>query len=371
MSAAPPAAAAPAAPARRPLPRLARRLLSVPLFYKILLGNLVIVELGVMMGVLAGRSSAHEGVLVTLEMWLLVTVVVLLLTTAVNVVILRFALQPLRMLEQTAERVHAGDLDARVPPSPLADAELRRLTRTFDAMLDAVAAYRQRLRDVAARALNAEEEERKRIARELHDETAQTLAALLIRLRLVRGMTDPAEKDRTLNEIRDSVGEAIEGVRRFARGLRPPALDELGLVPAVESHARGLTENTGVVIRIQAQPVDGLLTPQSELALYRIIQEALSNTVRHARARSVKVRIEPEDGRVVAEIRDDGVGFDVDATLQDDGRGLGLFGMRERAAYVDGSVSIHSRRGSGTMVRAEIPTAQARLGRLGERQGVH
>jgi two-component system, NarL family, sensor histidine kinase UhpB len=357
------AAAAPATAAPgRPLPLLVRRLLRVPLFYKILLANLVIVELGVVLGMLAGRWSATAGALETVEAWLAVTVLGLLLTTAVNIVILRYALQPLRLLEETAERVHAGDLDARVPSSPLADAELRRLTHTFDSMLDAVTAYRQRLRDIAARALNAEEEERKRIARELHDETAQTLAALLIRLRLARRMEDPAEKDRVLAEIRDQVGEAIEGVRRFARGLRPPALDELGLVPAVESHARSLAQSTRVAIRIDAEPVLGMLTPQAELALYRIIQESLSNTVRHARASVVDVRIGRTDGMVFAEIRDDGTGFDVESTMAHDGQGLGLFGMRERAGYVGGSVSIVSRRGTGTEVRAEIPTSEGRLG---------
>src|SRR5690606_20888644 len=143
------------------------------------------------------------------------------------------------------------------------------------------------------RALNAEEEERKRISRELHDDTAQTLAALLIRLRLLRGVEDGETRDRVLEELRADLGEALERIRRFARGLRPPALDDLGLVPALESHVRGMAESTPAEIRVEAEPLPDPLTPQAELALYRIAQEAISNAVRHSGAKRIELRIQP------------------------------------------------------------------------------
>src|SRR5690606_26966898 len=130
-----------------------------------------------------------------------------------------------------------------------------RLTGTFNGMLDTLDSYRQRLSGVAVRALNAAEQERKRIARELHDDTAQSLAALLIRLRILRGMDDPAARDEMIDQFRLEIGEALERVRRFARGLRPPALEELGLVPAIESHVRSLSESVGINIRVEAEPI--------------------------------------------------------------------------------------------------------------------
>jgi two-component system sensor histidine kinase UhpB len=284
----------------------------------------------------------------------------ILATVLVNALILSVALRPLHLLEDTARRVQDGDVDARVPYSPLLDSELERLTGTFNGMLDNLETYRQRLSGIAARAMKAEEQERMRIARELHDDTAQYLAALLIRLRLLRGVADPAARDAALDEFRVEIGEALERVRRFARGLRPPALDEFGLVPALESHVRGLSESVGIGIRVEAEPIENLLTQQAELALYRIAQEAISNAIRHAEPTSVSVRIAPEAGSVVLNVVDDGVGFSVDEMVDSDDRGLGLFGMRERAAYVGGHVMIDSIPGRGTRVRAAVPITSGR-----------
>jgi two-component system, NarL family, sensor histidine kinase UhpB len=339
-----------------PLGKAVRALLRVPLFYKILIANAVIVLIGAILGTLATTEflRTEPGHSPT-ELVVGLALAGVGVTVLVNALILRVALRPISQLERTAAQVHAGNLDARAPLSPVADRELERLTRTFNAMLDAMAAYRQRVRDVAAHALNAEEEERKRVARELHDETAQALTALLIRLRLGRGIDDPTERAEFLEEMRREISDALEGVRRFARGLRPPALDELGLVPALEAHARGLVESVGLPVRIEADPVAGVLSPQAELALYRIVQEALSNAVRHARADQVVVRISRTPGSVVALVEDDGVGFAPAEVMGRDGRGLGLFGMQERAAYVGGQVEITSRPGRGTKVRANIP----------------
>ena len=332
-----------------------RALLRLPLFYKILIANAGLVILGAVAGTLAtadfvraapGRSTA--------ELVGLLAAGGVVISLAVNAIILRVALGPLALLERTAGQVQAGDLDARAPRSPLADRELDRLTQTFNGMLDALDVYRTQLRDTAARALSAAEEERKRIARELHDETAQTLAALLLRLRLARGVQDPGAWDTLLEEMRGEVGGALEGVRRFARGLRPPALDELGLVPAIASHARGLEEGVGLSVTVDAEALPGQLPPEAELALYRIVQEALANVVRHADAQHVAVRLRQRSGQIVAEVEDDGRGFRVSSGGRGDG-GLGLFGMQERAAFLGGRVEIDSTPGSGTRVRAEIP----------------
>lgn len=348
-------------PARRALPPLVRALLRVPLFYKILIANGSLVLVGTIFGsyVTAAYVRQQPGAS-TLDLVGGLALVGIAVTVTVNALILSVALKPLDLLERTAARVQKGDLDCRAPVSTVADRELDRLTRTFNGMLDAAAAYRERLREVAARALNAAEEERKRIARELHDETAQMLAALLIRIRVVRGARDPQAVDALLEDMRREVGQALEGIRRFARGLRPPALDELGLVPALESHLRQLEEIAGLQITLESDPPGGVdLPPEAELALYRIVQEALSNVVRHAHATRAAVRIAHGRDRVVVTVEDDGRGFDPARAVSHEGGGLGLFGMNERAAYLGGRAEVRSAPGTGARVRAEIPLTDA------------
>ncbi|CAN5703973.1 histidine kinase [soil metagenome] len=333
-----------------------RSLLRVPLFYKILIANAVIVVLGTVIGtaVTARYLQQDHGAFGSIAFVLLLALVGVIVTLLVNAVILRVALTQLLLLEQTAARIQSGDLGARVPHSAFTDRDLERLTGTFNAMLESLDTYRQRLREVAARALRAEEEERKRISRELHDDTAQTLAALLIRLRLARAAPE-GKKDQVLEGLRAELVEAIERVRRYARGLRPPALEELGLEPALESHVRALAESVGLSIRMESEPLDGLLTPQSELVLYRIAQEALSNAVRHSGADQVDLRLAPEGANIVVSVTDNGRGFDLEGVTAADEGGLGLFGMQERASYLGGRIEIRSSPGNGTSVRGIIP----------------
>jgi len=338
------------------MPAAVRALLRIPLYYKILIANAVLVLVGTLFGSMVTAAFVRqEPARSWFEVAGLLAMIGVGVTLLVNALILRVALRPLDELERTAARVQRGELDRRAPVSPVADRELDRLRATFNAMLDTGAAYRARLREVAARALSAAEEERKRIARELHDETAQMLAALLIRIRVVRNSRDPAAVEPLLEDMREQVSHALEGIRRFSRGLRPPALDELGLVPAIEALARSLEEIGGVAVSVRAEEVAGDLPPEAELATYRIVQEALSNVMRHAHATRAGVRIAHEGGRLVVEVEDDGRGFDPAHVMSTDGGGLGLFGMKERAGYIGGRVDVASTPGGGTRVRAEIP----------------
>jgi two-component system, NarL family, sensor histidine kinase UhpB len=341
-----------AAGAPRTSSRGVRALLRFPLFYKILVANAVIVVavVAVAAAILHPNLTADGGKLLAL------VAAGLVVSIASNGLIVRLALSPLARLERTAEKVQAGDMSARVEPSELADAEMERLTATFNTMLASGDHYRQRLREVAARALSAQEEERKRIARELHDGTAQTLAALRVRLRIARSLEDGEARNQLLERISGDLGEAAEELRRIAQGLRPPALDMLGLAPAIESYARGVGETAGVTTALDLQPVEGLLSPDAELALYRIVQEALSNVARHSNAGTVRVRLEREQRSVTARIEDDGRGFGVRAEMTNGG--LGLYGMQERAAYVGGSVEIESEPGRGVRVRVTIPVLE-------------
>ncbi len=335
------------------------RLLAIPLFYKILAANAFIVLLfsllATLLAVELGRAGAALGPLVALA------VGGAIVSIAVNGVIIQIALEPLRLLRRTADRVQAGELDARVPTSPLADREMERLTEATNAMLDRLSDYRCRLRDVAARALNAAEEERRRISLELHDDASQRLAAILMRLRLARSVADAEAKEAVLEEVRRELAEAADGLRRYAQGLRPPALDELGLGAAIESHVRHVSESALVRMDVRTEGVGRLESPEAELALYRIVQEAITNALRHSRATRIRVTVERVAEMAVATVWDNGVGFDLEAQLvsHDDQHGLGLFGMRERASYVGGRVEITSVRGEGTTVRAIVPAEGA------------
>ncbi len=214
---------------------------------------------------------------------------------------------------------------------------------------------RRRLRRFGVDALQAAEEERRRIARELHDDTAQRLAGLLIRLRLARRTEDPERRERLLDEAREEVLASAEAVRRIARGLRPPALEDAGLAAALRGHVRQQVEPTDLAAEVDASPVEELLDEDAKLAVYRIVQEALSNVIRHASARTVRVRLAREGDAVAAEVVDDGEGFEMEGPVERFEGGLGLLGMKERAAAVDGELTIESRPGEGTRVRARIP----------------
>ncbi|HSJ16302.1 MAG TPA: histidine kinase [Longimicrobiales bacterium] len=319
------------------------------MYWKILLANAVIVAVVVVACHTVRQTEVAVGIILGAG---------LLVSMLSNAIILRFALSPLKAMEEVAQRVEAGDVHARVPPSALADRDLEQLRETFNAMLESSTVYRQRLREIAARALAASEEERKRIARELHDGIAQSLAALRIRLRVARGVGDDATRRELLGQISADMGEAMEELRRIARGLRPPALDMLGLGPAIESHARNIAAASGMTMELQLQDIGHPLTSEAELALYRVVQEALSNIARHSGAGSFRVCLGAANNHVFASVEDDGRGFSVAEAMSDNG-GLGLFGMQERAAYVGGTVEIASEPGAGARVHVMVPVYES------------
>ncbi len=216
-----------------------------------------------------------------------------------------------------------------------------------------VGEYR-RLQNFSEGALRASEEERKRIARELHDDTAQRLATLILRVRQLAGESDGAARAALFEEVRSEIVEAADAVKRMARGLRPPEIEELGLALALQAHIRNLRESGIFEVRAELGYVDPFLAATAKLALYRIIQEAISNARRHSGADSAVVRLSHQDGLVIAEITDRGKGFPL-ATAMDGQRGLGLTGMKERATMIGGRITVDSVPGEGTRVRVMVP----------------
>ena len=329
-----------------------RRLLQVPLAGKLAGANLVIVLVAWAVGFAAHRSGAADLRLLS------VTTIALVLGFIVNMTLVALALRPIRDLEETATRVWAGDLETRVPNSPIADAELAQVGGTLNYLLNALAADRARVRMLASEVVRTSDRERSRVGRELHDSIAQSLAALRYQLVAIEQTSTDAETTARISDVRASAGELLEQIRLLSYEVHPQILDDLGLVPALRHLARKTTDQVVVEVTITAGSEAELasLAPDVSAALYHVAREATSNAVRHANASHVNVRIGILEGDVIMQVDDDGSGFDVGTVERNQGA-MGLFTMRERVALLDGSLAIASTRDRGTLVRVSIPLA--------------
>ena len=206
-------------------------------------------------------------------------------------------------------------------------------------------------RDSLRRVVAGQELERRRLARELHDETGQALTSILLGLKAVESAKTQEQLSAAGEELRELIVATLQDVRRLAVQLRPAALDDFGLVAAVERLARTISEATGIGVDVESRLGPGRLPEEVDTTLYRIVQEALTNVVKHAQARNVTILLVRREGSVTAVIEDDGRGFDPDELSSD---GLGLLGMRERVALLDGRLTIESSPGAGTTLVAEV-----------------
>jgi signal transduction histidine kinase len=228
-----------------------------------------------------------------------------------------------------------------------------RLAETFAARAAVAAELSTRVaREAVARVVDAQELERRRLARELHDETGQALTSMLLGLRAVEEAKDVSEVSEATSRLRELLVETLQDVRRLAVELRPKALDDFGLVPALERLTETFTEQTGIPVELEALLGEDRLPFAIETALYRIVQEALTNVIKHSRASRVSVLLTLKQDTVATVIEDDGVGFEPEQAR--DG-GLGLVGMRERIALLDGRLAIESSAEGGTSIVVEVP----------------
>jgi two-component system sensor histidine kinase UhpB len=267
--------------------------------------------------------------------------VFLVVMLAANLLLLRQTLSP---IEQLVARMRTVDLLR--PGQRLAErggAEVAELVGVFNEMLDRLEAER---RESGRRALRAQEAERARIARGLHDEVGQVLTGVLLQL----------EGEARSEETKAAVRQALEEVRRIARELRPEMLEHLGLVSALTELSRRFADQSG--LEIERRFADDLppLSDEAELAVYRVAQESLTNVARHAEASRVELALEPGPGSVVLRVVDDGRGLDDRAVLNGHG---GLRGMRERAVLVGGALAVKRGREGGVEVRLEVPARTA------------
>ncbi len=315
----------------------------VTLFRRVLLINAgVLVGAAVLLAVSPARVSPSlqfaEAVVLALGTVLLITV---------NLVLLRRVFGPLEHFTKVMRRVDPYEPGRRVRLER-ADGEVAELCGAFNAMLDRLEHER---RSSGRRALAAQESERRRLARELHDEIGQTLTGVVLQLEGLAQIA-PADLQDAIAEAQESARAGVEDMREIARGLRPQALDDFGLRSALVSLAAQATDRSGVRIRAQIGPDLPALAEEEELAIYRVAQESLTNVVRHAGARSAELRLGPDGaGGVELVVCDDGRGI---TPHEASNGGSGLAGMRERALLIGADLDCRPAAGGGTRVRLRL-----------------
>lgn len=338
------------------LPKWIERLLRIPLPMKLAGANAFLLVAATATAIVVRN---HE---ISATPVIAVVSAAFLIALLVNIVLVNLAVRPMTILEKTVDSIWHGDLDARVPPSLLADRHVARVGRTFNILLDGLLADRARTRRLAVELIDAGDRERAAVSLELHDSTAQSLAALVMQLGALAhdAATTPVEilKER-LDGARSLAATTLEEVRLMAHTMHPRVLDDLGLVAAVrrlarETTARGSSPGGTTVEVVAVEDIDEDIPAAQASVLYRVAQEALQNALRHAAASHVEIHIWVQNETAQIEIVDDGIGFDPEAARPQH-VGIGLFAMRERVALMDGDLHISSSAGAGTSVLASIP----------------
>lgn len=371
--------------------------LRLPLLIKLVVANTAVLVLGVgFTAWVLSTTGSHFGSAPALLAGAVLASIVL--GVIANAVVVHFALSPLRRMEETATRIDRGREDARVGTSSIADPELGRLMRRFDQILDTLTEARERQQVAASLLVDSEERVRMRIADDLYGDVGQRLAAILLLVGRVARSTS-ADRDSeaatsVLARIQEELAEVLEGVRRTARNLRPPELDDLGIMAAVQAEVRTVDARSGIPVVLESGPSDLPLGKAEGLVLFRLIQEGLSlilegrsvdassrgasetddpveGTTRNGVSLSVQVsedsvRCDIESDRpihagstradpAIPDVRRPGPMEDPNPRVRPTGR---LEPMRERAAWIGGTVTILDRRPTGSILRIVIPVGR-------------
>ena len=311
---------------------------------QVVAANVVLVTLTVF----AASLAAGLDLSISRQRWqFIVLALVIVLTFCVNLWMLQRRFGPLEHLIERIERIDPSEPSTfEIGGDPVA--EIDRLAESFRRLLRRVDAERRRSGKLV---LRAQEEERRRVARDLHDEVNQALTAILLRLEALAQDTPP-ERAAEVSELKRLAGQAMGELLNLARQLRPAALDDHGLVPAIEAQLRTFSERTGIAARLSTEGCLGDLDEEQQTALYRVTQEALVNAGRHGGASRVQVELAATGGHTELRVTDDGDGFDPG---EREGRGLGLEGMAERARLVGGELDVRSAPGAGTEITMRVP----------------
>jgi len=309
----------------------------MPLFWRVFLSNAAILACGILVLTIAPLSTHAE----------LPKIVDLVVGLALMVIVNWFVLRPLfRPLEQLADRMDDADVLRSATRVPVrSTGEVGALERAYNEMMNRLELER---REAAGRALHAQEEERRRIARGLHDEVGQTMTGVLFQLQRLARLAPP-EQEEALADTQEAVRTSLEDVRRIAQELRPEALDHLGLASALTTLSRRFSARTGIAVLRTFERQLPALDPAGELVVYRVAQESLTNAARHSGADQITLELEGDGDGVVLRVSDNGRGLNGDA------EGGGLRGIREHALVAGGRVAIESSPQGGVEVRLRVP----------------
>jgi signal transduction histidine kinase len=300
----------------------------------------------------AAIEAAVVGQVRTILLWALL---ILLLGLSVAYGLASILTDPVTQLAEATRAVGRGDFKWESPV--WAKDEIGKLGAAFNQMSEELK-HKEKMREqLLAKVISAQEEERKRIARELHDETGQALTSLMVGMRFVEELASADKVKGKVTELRALAAQTLEEVHRLATELRPSVLDDLGLHVAIKRYIEQYSSKFGIKVDSHISDISGQrLVSETEVTIYRIIQEALTNIARYASANNVSVVLRYRDLSLVAVIEDDGKGFDIKRVMASrDGKRLGLFGMYERASLIGGNLTIESQPGAGTTIFLEVP----------------
>ena len=278
----------------------------------------------------------------------------LIVTLAIVFALTRVVLRPVEELETSIVTFGEGDTSARARRYPFTDAQLTRLTLAFNHMADLLVEKQAKLTEMSSRVIAAQEDERRRLSRELHDDAGQNLTTILLGLKRLETLGSLEEVREKLPSLRGQLSAALDGMRSLAWRLRPSVLDDLGLAAAVRSSVAEFETVTPTKVRLDVEALEARIPGDTEIVLYRVFQEAMTNVVRHSRAKTARVVASRDEHKLRLTVEDDGDGF-APASNSLGERGIGLFGMAERLALIGGVLEIHSAPGQGTTIVAEIP----------------
>jgi two-component system sensor histidine kinase UhpB len=323
------------------------RILAFPLSGKIIGANVLLVAAGA--GYLAVAGGPAE------RATAIAMAVVMFVASIVNVMLVRIALRPVKDLTRLANRVSRGDFSPRSTPSPFADADLHTLTLTLNGLLDSVEAEKQRIEDLGAEVIHAEDTERSKVSRELHDSIAQTLAAAKFQI-AAAGVDVSDDVRNRLAAVSAMIGSVTEDIRALSYSLHPRVAEDLGLESALRTLASQINKRSGIDIAVRVETDPTPLPANISATLYRVAQEALKNIEMHAKAKKATVDVAAFPGRIRIEVADEGSGFDPRKMDRVTGRS-GLASVKDRVLLAGGTMMIDSKPNGGTRVMAELKTA--------------
>ena len=316
------------------------------------------VENGAIGYIRVGLSEEFSKALIgkTTASLLAITVFFCSMAALLAILLSRFITAPINSLVDSAQAIAAGHLDTRAPVTT--GDELAKLARSFNEMADGLQEKEQLRASLLHQVITAQEAERKRLSRELHDETAQALTSLIVSMRVLAGKATDEQQRLLLLNARDVASELLLDIRNMAVELRPTALDDLGLAAAMRKYVADFQERFGITVQFSADSDMPMLDSDLSVTLYRIMQESLTNAARHSGASSVEIRLQATQDSIRLEIRDNGKGMpssELERALRE--KRLGIFGMQERVELCSGQFSLESSPGSGALISVSIPIA--------------